>query len=279
MKLGFVGGGVVGKATAKAFMEWAEIRIHDQVAERATHTLREVLDCELVFVCLPTPQKAGSLECDLTILRAFFSASHAMGYDECHFVIRSTVPIGTTRKLKEDYGLKNICHSPEFLTARCALTDAQTPSRNIIGSVYEEGLLGETDARLRELYHKRFAGVPTICMTSNESEAVKLFLNGFFAVKVAYFNEIRDLADATGLDWNLVMAGVMSDGRIAHSHTQVPGHDGKFGFGGTCLPKDLANLISCIRDCQTDDGGIIVGPRPYVTSAALARNLKDRERK
>ncbi len=271
MKLGVIGGGTVGRATARCFVEHAEIRVYDVVKERATHNLYDTLCCNIVFLCLPTPQKENSLECDTSAIDNFFvnlihSAWHYLRETTC-FVLRSTVPIGTTRRLREQFRVPNLLHSPEFLTARCAITDAQIPARNIIGVCTEE--LKESHHLLAELYKKRFPGVTTFVMFSDESEAVKLILNSFFAVKVAYFNEVRQLADKLQLNWEAIMAGVLSDGRIAHSHTQVPGRDG-FGFGGACLPKDLANLISCIQDCDEDLADVCM--------AAYSRNLRDRRR-
>ncbi len=85
-------------------------------------------------------------------------------------------------------------------------------------------------------------------MSSDESEMVKLMTNSFFAVKVAFFNECRCLADKLKMRWEDVVKGVLSDGRISHSHTKVPGPDGRFGFGGACLPKDLSMLCQTITD-------------------------------
>lgn len=270
MKLGIVGGGTVGRATARCFMEHHEVRVHDVDPNRATHKLHEVLDCDLVFVCLPTPQKAGSLECDTSYIDSFFALLR-IGADvqaTKNFVLRSTVPIGTTNRLRERYRMPNLVHSPEFLTARCSVTDAQVPARNIIG-VPNWPIMAEDSNRcypvLYNLYNHRFPGIKTFDMTSDESEAVKLFLNGFFAVKVAYFNEVRCLADKLGLDWDRVIEGMMSDGRIAHSHTKVPGPDGKRGFGGACLPKDLASLVQCMMDAKT--------PALVASNALLSNSL------
>ena len=102
-------------------------------------------------------------------------------------------------------------------------------------------------------------------MTSDESEAVKLMQNGFSAVKIAFFNEMRCLADDRGLDWTRVMDGLLAGGWINPAHTQVPGPDGKRGFGGGCLEKDLANLIDHF------------GYETLVTRAAYRRNMEDRE--
>lgn len=281
MKLGIVGGGVVGRATARAFVEHVdEVRVYDVVAERRTHPLDDVLDCSLVFVCLPTPQKPDSLECDLSRVDSFFEgvSCHGGNNRETNFVLRSTVPIGTTRRLCEQYGLANLVHSPEFLTARCALVDAQMPARNVIGSPLwgkepRATAMGEDGAgcyqMLWNLYRRRFPGTMTYTMSSDESEAVKLFQNGFFACKIAYWNEVNALATKLGLDWQRIMDAILADGRICPSHTQVPGPDGRFGYGGTCLPKDLANLVSAFHANHLP---------PWVTNAALERNASDRQR-
>ena len=263
MKIGVIGNGVVGNATARCFMEHAEVRVFDRVAERRTHGLMQTLDSSIVFVCVPE----GQLD------SVFREMPDRLG----NFAIKSTCPIGTTRKLAEKYGLKNLVHSPEFLTARCAVTDAQLPARNIIGipnrmnlqpdsDGYERSICGEA---LDKLYEKRFPGVPIHLMTSDESEAVKLIQNSFFAVKVAFFNEVNELAQRLGLDWEVIRAALLADGRIAHSHTQVPGPDGKYGFGGACLPKDLTQLITQMHEAGTNYG---------VCTAALDRNEHDRER-
>ena len=259
MRIGIVGGGVVGRATARSWLEHVEeVRVYDVVHERATHTLEQVLECEFVFVCLPTPQIQNSIDCDLSYVTNFFKR---MEGSLTSFILRSTVPIGTTRMLRVNRNL-DILHSPEFLTARCAVTDAQLPARNIIG-----GQSGESKAKLADLYSLRFPGVPLYLCTSSESEAIKLLVNGFFAVKVAYFNEIYQLVERTGMDWDLVLRAVLSDGRIGHSHTKVPGPDGKYGFGGTCLPKDLDNLAQ---------GMYRLGLNPALCRAASIRNIADR---
>lgn len=269
MKVGIVGGGVVGRATARAWLEHCEeVRVHDIVMERSSHSIDEVMRCNLVFVCLPTPQRLGSLECDTSVLEQFFEGcnSHAFIGRRVNLILRSTVPIGFTRQMRERYQLANIVHSPEFLTSRCATVDAQIPTRNIIGS--PRGVWSECSRVLSDAYENRWAYVPVLDMTSDESEAVKLFQNGFFAVKVAYWNECRALADKLDLDWEDVMYGILTDGRIHPSHTQVPGPDGKLGFGGSCLPKDLANLIDCYHHH--------LGATHEVLSAAAMRNERDR---
>lgn len=270
MMIGVVGGGVVGHSTARAWMEHADVRVYDLVKERRTHTLPQVLDCNVVFVCLPTPQVKDGLAADISAIESFFTEARKLPNGLLPiYALRSTVPIGTTRRLKERLGLPRICHNPEFITARVALTDAQTPARNIIGATDFNSTTDTAAARLTELYAKRFPGVPVHQMTSDESEAVKLFQNSFFAVKLSFWNEVYTLAETLGLDWETIMAGILADGRIAHAHTKVPGVDSKFGWGGSCLPKDIASLVQ-----QMTDQGL----RCDVSYGAMARNFDDRAR-
>ena len=89
-----------------------------------------------------------------------------------------------------------------------------------------------------------FPKIPSIIVTSDESEAIKYFSNVFLAYKVAYFNKIYDFCQAAGIDYSKVRQGVTADSRIGKSHTQVPGIDNDRGFGGTCFPKDINSLIN-----------------------------------
>jgi UDP-glucose 6-dehydrogenase len=129
------------------------------------------------------------------------------------------------------------------------------------------GLPGTSPRRhpVRELYEKRFPGTQLLLTTSDESEAAKLGLNTWFAVKVSWFNELKSFCDAQGCDFETVRRVILADGRTTTHHTQVPGPDGKRGFGGTCLPKDLAQFIEQARgpDCEW---------LPVIADAALRRN-------
>lgn len=287
MNIGIIGGGVVGDATAYSFREFHCVIVYDILSERSTRTipyrtpkeiLARVLAADIVFICLPTPQKTNSLECDTSILDDFLASISKEGsFKDVNFVLKSTVPVGYTRHAREVFGLPNLVHSPEFLTARTAREDACNPTRLIIGNSvtgyekpYGSPLLWSAGNRAAELlnilYHQRWPNVPIFLLSSDESEAVKLFQNAFSAVKIAFFNEIRAFADDLDLEWDRVMTALLAGGWISPMHTQVPGPDGKFGFGGTCLPKDLANLV------------YLLGDWAVVTKAALIRNLEDRQR-
>lgn len=258
VSIGIVGGGTIGRATARSFMEHAEVKVYDALPERRTHTLQEAAGCDFVMLCLPTPQ-AQDLSCDTRILDLVIENLPKT----LNIVIRSTVPIGFTDKYNLN-GYTNIVHWPEFLTARCSITDAQLPARNIVG-----GAQNSCKTNLGRLLFQRFPGVPVLYCSSAESEMAKLMCNSFFAHKISFFNEMHRLAEAVGADWDQVLRAVLSDGRISHSHTSVPGPDGKFGFGGACLPKDLANLLTSMREVNVDC---------TVSQAVLDRNWEDRNR-
>ena len=250
MKIGIIGGGTVGRATARAWQEHCEeVRVFDVIKERANSGLYETLDCELIFICFPESQ-----------IDDFFREASHRGAGKLNFVLKSTVPIGTTRRLAEEYGLPNLVHSPEFLTERCSIWDAQNPARVIIGSPKGPSTLGD-DNKCYDLYfdtcQDRFPSVPIFNLSSDESELVKLACNAFAATKVALFNEFRSLTDKLGLDWKAVREGVLGDGRIGNAWTAVPGPDGKRGFGGKCLPKDLEMLIDCFKSAGLGQGWLL----------------------
>lgn len=254
--IGVVGGGTVGRATARAWLEHArEVRVYDVLRQRRTHPLPEVLAADVVFICLP--------EGEVEWLFEVTSASVPAGLP---LVIRSTVPVGTTWRLARRYGLARLVHSPEFLTARCADVDARVPAQLVVGYPGQ----ARADHPVVGLYRERFPGVPVREVTSDESETAKLATNAFFAVKVAFFNELHEGCGRLGVDWAAVREVVLGDGRISPYHTRVPGPDGACGFGGACLPKDAAELARCLEE---------YGLAPDVTRAALARNGRDRGRR
>lgn len=276
LKIGVVGNGVVGKATARAFLEHvSEVRVYDCVDELRTHTYNEVMLCDIIMLCLPEKEVERHL-------RVWCSNPQA------NLVIRSTVPVGLTLELTKRNGFINLVHWPEFLTARCSLTDAQLPARNIIGiPPFEEDAaiyrMSKCGMMLMRLLRDRFPGCPIHLMTSDESETVKLATNSLFAAKVALFNELHAFCEKKGMNWDRVLKGILADGRISHSHTQVPGPDGKYGFGGTCLPKDLEQLIKCISQtqsslCKTQDELMAAPDSCPVLKSVRQRNKYDRQR-
>ncbi len=241
--VGIIGNGFVGNAVYQNVRDKVETKIYDVDKNRSLNTFEEVLQQEYIFVCVPTPMKVDG-SCDLSILDKLFEDISKKEpddiFEERTFIIKSTVPIGTTKKLREKYPLLWIVHNPEFLTARNAVNDLAKADRTVIGG---DPLL---TSRVAQLYwgYVYYGQDPNIIQcSSDESEAIKYFSNTFLAYKVAYFNKVYDVCEKLGMEYKNVRKGITTDPRIGESHTQVPGIDNDRGFGGTCFPKDLNSLI------------------------------------
>ena len=242
-KVGVIGNGFVGESQAYAFSPVADVKIFDINPVKATHTLLEVLSQDFIFVALPTPMKENG-EQDNSYIENFFS-NIGLYNTNAIFILKSTVLPGTTKLLNEKHNF-NIVFCPEFLTEKTAKLDMLTQSRIVIGGdkQYTEKVL--------ELFKARFGQKHYILTDTTTAEFIKYMANTFLAVKVSVVNEFYRMSKVLGVNWSDALEGFVSDPRIGNSHTNVPGHDGKLGFGGTCFPKDINALITMGKELGVD---------------------------
>ena len=232
-KVGVIGNGFVGEAVSFAFSSIADMYIFDTDPSRCLNDIEFVFKCDFVFVCVPTPMFEDGSQ-DLSYVESVFEKAKSGPI----YILKSTVLPGTTDSLSKKYPNFKIIFSPEFLTERTAKLDMLTQSRIILG-----GELSITE-KAKTLFNKRFRGKNIIQTDSKTAELTKYMNNTFFATKVSIMNEFKLLCDKIGANWDDALRGFVSDGRIGDSHLNVPGHDGKLGYGGTCFPKDVNALLS-----------------------------------
>jgi len=273
--IGIIGVGVVGNAIKTILEEFhLSVKIYDKY-KKIGNNINELLDCYMIFLCLPTlfitdntSRNTTTQHYDKSELYQVIEDLSLLEYEGI-IVIKSTIEPGTTECLQLKYKNLILIHNPEFLSAKTASMDFKYQNHIIIGYPLLDTLQDKNKILpLIDFYKTYFPKARLSITTSNESEMAKITCNSFYACKIQFFTEIKLFCDKFNISYDNVKSLIIKNGWINPMHLDIPGHDGHISFGGACLPKDIQCLNSLLEQNHIDN---------EVINAVVKENKKMRD--
>lgn len=247
-----------------------EVREYDKFKD--TESLESVVNnSHILFLCLPTPMNEDG-SCNTSIIEEVVGEIIKVAKKKKCIVIKSTVPPGTTKAFQEKYLDKghDFAFNPEFLMQATFIDDFINQDRVFLGWTGKDPQSYELlNGLYEEFTLKQKIPAKIVNTTSKQAEMAKYIANSFLTTKVVFFNEMFQICNAAGIDYDKVIDLVKLDKRIGVSHMKVPGPDGQMGAGGPCFPKDTNAIIAFAKQ---------IGVDPLVLEAVWTKNLLIREK-
>lgn len=260
--IGIIGWGVVGQATGKGFAKAHKVIWNDPYQEGSTPLKDLIKESEYIFVCVPTPMFSDESGIDLSIVNKVVSqVAPKIKNSKKVLIIKSSVIPGTTASFAKRYPAVKFAMNPEFLTEINAPWDFIYTDRVVIGA-FDEGVATRTAKLHRDVVGYK---VKIFLTDPTTAEMVKYMANTFMATKVVYANEMYELAEKLGINYDDVQEMVAADKRIGGTGFKVTPYR---GFGGKCFPKDTVALLGLAKKLKIDLS---------VLKTAWKRNLKIRK--
>ena len=230
--ISIIGIGFVGNAMLETFNKKRNITIYDKY--KKIGNLQDALNCDIIFLALPTPFNNNGYE-----LSAIHEVLSDLAGSDKLIILKSTVLPGTCKELANLYNIKLI-HNPEFLTARTANIDFANTEHIVIGTTNN---INNNDIEIiKQIYTDYFPTAKWSIADSSETELMKLACNSFYAIKVQFFTELYLLSEKIDCSFNKIKNMMLNNNWINPQHTIIPGPDGKISYGGLCFPKDTNAL-------------------------------------
>jgi nucleotide sugar dehydrogenase len=244
MKIGIIGLGYVGSAIAWAHRDQNVIVRDPKLKDSAE--LTEFLDCDGIFVCVPSPSSTDG-HCDTRILESVLKELlFVLINNPIPIICKTTAPPSVYEQLQQQY--PNVVYCPEFLTAANNIVDYQNAEYIVLG--------GEKNwcIEAREIIKHGVSKIDDLFIITDIKTAslYKYMMNCYLATKVTFMNDFANFAEHLGVDWGSIRAIAAMDVRIGHTHMEVPGPDGQKGWGGMCFPKDIAAIQMEALDLGTE---------------------------